>query len=155
MHPRCQKRAGWQARRSSRVRPDAAGTTRLAPQQPHLPAQTPHHVCHPGGKDQAANRKEKGSKDGRPAGHEADSCKRRNTAERLINKLRARRGVATRYDKTPKSCFTGLHLRAANDLDQGPHPDGPPVTIDVAQPYGLSAHKRTVALRRSSHSLAE
>lgn len=64
-------------------------------------------------KDQAANRKKKGSRGGRPVGHDADLYKERNTVERLINKLKAWRGIATRYDKTPESYLAGLHLRAA------------------------------------------
>ena len=64
-------------------------------------------------RDQAANRKNKGSKGGRPVGHDADLYKERNTVERLINKLKAWRGIATRYDKTPESYLAGLHLRAA------------------------------------------
>ncbi|MGW7573464.1 IS5/IS1182 family transposase, partial [Streptomyces sp. NPDC054765] len=48
--------------------------------------------------------------------------KERNTVERLINKLKAWRGIATRYDKTPESYLAGLHLRASmiwvNDLLQ-------------------------------------
>ncbi|MFG3362446.1 hypothetical protein [Streptomyces griseofuscus] len=39
--------------------------------------------------------------------------KERNTVERLINKLKAWRGIATRYDKTPASYLAGLHLRAS------------------------------------------
>ncbi|MET7729632.1 IS5/IS1182 family transposase, partial [Streptomyces mirabilis] len=35
------------------------------------------------------------------------------TVERLINKLKAWRGIATRYDKTPDSYLAGLHLRAS------------------------------------------
>lgn len=35
----------------------------------------------------------------------------RNTVERLINKMKAWRGVATRYDKTPDSYLTRLQLR--------------------------------------------
>ncbi|AKL70579.1 conserved hypothetical protein [Streptomyces sp. Mg1] len=64
-------------------------------------------------KDQAANRKKKGSRGGRPVGHDADLYKERNTVERLINKLKAWRGIATRYDKTPDSYLAGLHLRAS------------------------------------------
>lgn len=64
-------------------------------------------------RDQAANRKKKGSKGGRPVSHDAGLYKERNTVERLINKLKARRGIATRYDKTPESYLAGLHLRAA------------------------------------------
>ena len=64
-------------------------------------------------KDQAANRKKKGSRGGRPVSHDADLYKERNTVERLINKLKAWRGIATRYDKTPDSYLAGLHLRAS------------------------------------------
>ncbi|MDQ0904274.1 transposase [Streptomyces canus] len=64
-------------------------------------------------KDQAANRKRKGHKGGRPVSHDADLYKERNTVERLINKLKAWRGIATRYDKTPASYLAGLHLRAS------------------------------------------
>ncbi|KNE84119.1 transposase [Streptomyces fradiae] len=64
-------------------------------------------------KDQAANRKKKGSRGGRPVSHDADLYKGRNTVERLINKLKAWRGIATRYDKTPESYLAGLHLRAS------------------------------------------
>ncbi|MDQ1045879.1 hypothetical protein [Streptomyces sp. V4I2] len=37
----------------------------------------------------------------------------RNTLERLINKLKAWRGIATRYDKSPDSYLAGLHLHAS------------------------------------------
>jgi transposase len=50
--------------------------------------------------DQAANRKKRGSRGGRPVAHDADLYKERSTVKRLINKLRAWRGLATRYDKT-------------------------------------------------------
>ncbi len=51
--------------------------------------------------DQAANRKRKGSRGGRPINLDDDLYKERNTVERLINKLKAWRGIAIRYDKTP------------------------------------------------------
>ena len=63
--------------------------------------------------DQAANRKRKGSGGGRPVSHDAGLYKERNTVERLINKLKAWRGIATRYDKTPESYLAGVHLRAS------------------------------------------
>jgi transposase len=81
-------------------------------------------VVIPEKKDQAANRKRKGSRGGRPASHDVDLYMERNTVERLINKLKAWRGVASRYDKTPESYLAGLHLRASmiwiNDLLQAP-----------------------------------
>ncbi len=64
-------------------------------------------------KDQGANRKKKGSRGGRPVGHDAELYKERNTVERLINRLKAWRGIATRFDKTPESYLAGLHLRAS------------------------------------------
>ncbi|MGC5004745.1 IS5 family transposase [Streptomyces sp. DT203] len=64
-------------------------------------------------RDQAANWHKKGSRGGRPVSHDADLYKERNTVERLINKLKAWRGIATRYDKTPDSYLAGLHLRAS------------------------------------------
>lgn len=64
-------------------------------------------------RDQAANRKRKGSRGGRPVSHDADLYKERNTVERLINKLKAWRGIATRHDKTPGSYLAGLHLPAS------------------------------------------
>ncbi|MFD3637614.1 transposase, partial [Streptomyces sp. NPDC058664] len=64
-------------------------------------------------KDQAAHRKKKGSRGGRSISHDAGPHKERNTVERLINKLKAWRGIATRYDKSPESYLAGLHLRAS------------------------------------------
>jgi transposase len=76
-------------------------------------------------RDQAANRQKKGSKGGRPVGHDADLYRERNTVERLINRLKAWRGIATRYDKTPKSYLAGLQLRASmiwiKDLTRAAH----------------------------------
>lgn len=73
--------------------------------------------------DQAANRKKRGSMGGRPASHDADLYKERNTVERLINELKSWRGIATRYDKAPDSFLAGLHLRASmiwiKDLTRG------------------------------------
>jgi transposase len=63
--------------------------------------------------DQAANRKKKGSRGGRPVSHDAALYKERNSVERCINKIKEWRGLATRYDKTPESYLAGLHLRGA------------------------------------------
>jgi transposase len=64
-------------------------------------------------RDQAASRRRKGRRGGRPVSHDAALYKERNTVERLINKLKAWRGIATRYDKSPESYLAGLHLRAS------------------------------------------
>lgn len=50
--------------------------------------------------DQAANRKRLDSRGGRPPAFDRDAYKQRNTVEQCINKLKQRRGLATRYDKT-------------------------------------------------------
>lgn len=63
--------------------------------------------------DQAANRKKKGRKGGRPVGHDTELYKDRNTVERGINRFKEWRGLAARYDKTPESYEAGLHLRGA------------------------------------------
>ncbi len=63
--------------------------------------------------DQAANRKKRGCRGGRPVAHDAELYRDRNTVERLINKLKAWRGIATRYDKTPESYLAALHLRGS------------------------------------------
>lgn len=63
--------------------------------------------------DQAANRKKRGSRGGRPVTHDPDLYKQRNTAERAINRMKEWRGLAFRFDKTPDSYLAGLHLRGA------------------------------------------
>jgi transposase len=49
--------------------------------------------------DQVANRRRRRSRGGRPPAFDREMYKARNTVERAVNKLRAFRGVATRYDK--------------------------------------------------------
>lgn len=49
--------------------------------------------------DQAANRRKKGARGGRPPAFDRERYKQRNTAERCFNKLKQHRAVATRYDK--------------------------------------------------------
>ena len=49
--------------------------------------------------DQKANRKNRGSRGGRPVGFDAKDYKNRNVVERAFNKLKNWRGLATRYDK--------------------------------------------------------
>ncbi|MCX5562809.1 IS5 family transposase [Streptomyces sp. NBC_00038] len=63
--------------------------------------------------DQAASRKKRSSKAGRPLGHDTELYKERNTVERCINRLRNWRGIAFRFDKTSESYTAGLHLRGA------------------------------------------
>lgn len=49
--------------------------------------------------DQVAARLRKGSRGGRPPSFDKAHYRERNTVERAVNKLRAQRAVATRYDK--------------------------------------------------------
>lgn len=49
--------------------------------------------------DQKANRRQRGSKGGRPPAFDPARYQQRNTVERCFNKLKQFRAVATRYDK--------------------------------------------------------
>lgn len=115
VHPRAGEDTGPRLRGRPRTRPDAVAgdkTYSSRGNRAHLRRRGIKAVI-PEKKDQAANRKKKGSRGGRPVGHDVDLYKERNTVERLINKLKAWRGIATWYDKTPGSYLAGLHLRAS------------------------------------------
>jgi transposase len=115
VHPGTQEVTGPRPRRPPRTRPDAVAADKAyssRDNRAHLRRRGIKAVI-PEKKDQAANRKKKGSGGGRPVSHDAALCKERNTVERLINKLKAWRGIATRYDKTPDSYLAGLHPRAS------------------------------------------
>lgn len=125
VHPRPEEDPGSRARWPPRTRPDAVAgdkTYSSRGNRAHLRRRGIKAVI-PEKVDQAANRKKKGSGGGRPVSHDADLYKERNTVERLINKLKAWRGIAIRYDKTPESYLAGLHLRASmiwiKDLTRG------------------------------------
>ncbi|CAO0837956.1 IS5 family transposase [Streptomyces microflavus] len=64
-------------------------------------------------KDQAANRRKKGRRGGRPIAHDTELYKDRNTVERTINKIKDWRGLAVRYDKRPDSYQAALDLCGA------------------------------------------
>ncbi len=98
-----------------RTRPDAVAADKAYSSRGNRDHLRKRHIkaVIPEKKGQAANPKKKGRRGGRPVMHDAELYKERNTVERLINKLKAWRGNATRYDKTPESYLAGLHLRAA------------------------------------------
>jgi len=98
-----------------RTRPGAVAGDKAYSSRAHRAYLRKRHIkaVIPEKKDQAANRKNKGSRGGRPVGHDPGLYRERNTVERLINKLKTWRGIATRYDKSPESYFAGLHLRAS------------------------------------------
>lgn len=63
--------------------------------------------------DQQAHRQRRGSRGGRPPDSDRDACKQRNTVERTINRLKGRRGIATRYEKTATIYLAGIFLWSA------------------------------------------
>ncbi|WP_241838708.1 IS5 family transposase [Streptomyces sp. TSRI0281] len=112
----CSRRSGSVARSGRpRARPDAVAGDKAYSSRGNRAYLRKRQIkaVIPEKKDQAANRKRKGSRGGRPVSHDTDLYKERNTVERLINRLKAWRGIATRYDKTPESYLAGLHLRAS------------------------------------------
>lgn len=62
--------------------------------------------------DQAANRKRRGSRGGRPVSFNAEADKNRNVVERAFNQFKNWRGLATRYDKYALVYRGGLVLAA-------------------------------------------
>jgi transposase len=98
-----------------RIRPDAVAGDKAYSARGNRAHLRERHIkaVFPEKRDQAANRRKKGSRGGRPVGHDADLYKDRDTVERLINRIKAWRGIASRFDKTPESYLAGLHLRAS------------------------------------------
>ncbi|GIH64132.1 IS5 family transposase [Microbispora siamensis] len=98
-----------------RTRPDAVAAdkayssraNRAYPRRRRIRAVIPEKA------DQAANRKKRGSRGGRPVSHDPQPYKERNTAERCINRIKEWRGLAFRFEKTPESYLAGLYLRGA------------------------------------------
>lgn len=65
--------------------------------------------------DQAAHRRRRGSRGGRPVGYDRIAYRGRNVVERAFNQLKAWRGIATRYDKYA-TVFRGAVVLAAITL---------------------------------------
>ncbi|MEU3084845.1 transposase [Streptomyces albidoflavus] len=60
--------------------------------------------------DQRGHRHRRGSRGGRPPAFDREAYKQRNTVERYINRLKQRRGIATRYEKTATIDPAGPHI---------------------------------------------
>ncbi len=60
--------------------------------------------------DQAANRRRRGSRGGRPPGFDKARYVRRNTVERGFCQIKQWRGLATRYDKHAVNYLGAIHL---------------------------------------------
>ncbi len=65
--------------------------------------------------DQAAHRRRRGSRGGRPVSYDPMAYRGRNVVERAFNQLKAWRGIATRYDKHA-TVFRGAVVLAAITL---------------------------------------
>ena len=67
-----------------------------------------HTIAQPA--DQAAHRRRRGRKGGRPIGFDPDRYRHRNQVERCFNRLKQWRGLATRHDKLQVNYRGGLLL---------------------------------------------
>lgn len=60
--------------------------------------------------DQHGHRQRRGRHGGRPPAFDHETYKQRNAVERCINRLKQRRGIATRYEKTATIYLAGLRI---------------------------------------------
>lgn len=103
------------SRTRSRTRPGAVAADRAYSSRANRAHLYKRHIkaVVPEKKDQAVNRKKRGSRGRRPVTCDIGLYKKRNTVERLINRLKDRRGIVTRFDKTPESQRAGLEPSAS------------------------------------------
>ncbi|MEU3855158.1 IS5 family transposase [Streptomyces sp. NPDC029554] len=80
------------------------------PRLPRLPAQTRHRPHHPREDRPAATPANRGRRGGRPPTFNRQIYRQRNVIERCFNRLKAFRGIATRYEKTATSYEAAVTL---------------------------------------------